>query len=274
MNKLIPFTLTVIASLVIFLRFFHLGTIPQGIHADEASYGYDAYSLLETGTDQWGESWPLSFKSFGDYKLNLPYLIIPSIKLVGLNTTATRLPSAVFGLLTAVTLFFTLELFRRSPLMSGMLTLIFATSPWSFGISRVFFESNVALFFYAVGLYIFVRTLKTKQVDRLYFLGIILLALSGYFYAPFRFMSLASVVLGLIYTRLAVAKTIILYLLVTLPILSQFFGGVGLTRLVQESSLRSFEHSLVINENRDFCYVSLHQNSALTKVCFYTGTNP
>ncbi|MBU0650230.1 hypothetical protein KKG63_03505 [Patescibacteria group bacterium] len=274
MTKLLPYFFTLAVALVIFLRFFRLGEIPMGIHADEASYGYDAYSLLKTGRDQWGQALPLSFKSFGDYKLNLPYLILPAVKLIGLTTAVTRLPSAVFGLLTAIVLFFTLQLLRRAPALNGFLTLIFATSPWAFGISRVFFESNVALFFIAVGMYVFVRTLKTKQTDRLYFAGIALLALAGYFYAPLRFVGLAVVALGLYYTRLAVTKTIVIYLLVTLPILSQYFSGVGLTRLAQESSLRAFEDSLVINENRDFCYQSLNQNSLLAKVCYLYWNKP
>ncbi|MFH1244014.1 MAG: phospholipid carrier-dependent glycosyltransferase [bacterium] len=274
MNKLLPFVITVMAGLIILLRFFQLGTIPQGIHADEASYGYDAYSLLKTGRDQWGQAWPLSFKSFGDYKLNLPYLIIPAIKLVGLTTTATRLPSAIFGLLTVIVLYLTLQLFRRSPILNGFLTLIFATSPWAFGISRLFFESNVALFFYTAGMYSMVRAIHTQRIDRIYYLGIILFSLAGYFYAPLRFIGLATVILGLCYTRLAVVKTIILYLLVALPILSQFFSGVGLTRLNQESSLRAFEYSLVINENRDFCYQSLNHNPLLTKACYLYWNKP
>lgn len=274
MNKLIPFILTVLAGLVIFLRFFQLGEIPRGLHADEASYGYDAYSLLKTGRDVWGESWPLTFKSFGDYKLSLPYLMIPAIKLVGLGTTATRLPSAVFGLATTVVLFYTLQLLRRAPRMNALMALIFATSPWAFGISRVFFESNTALFFFAFGFYVFVRAIKTKQIDRLYYLGIICLALAGYFYAAFRFMSLATLAIGLWRTRRAIGKSLVVYLLVSLPILPQFFSSIGLTRLAQESSLRSFEHALVINENRDFCYVSLNQNARLAKVCYLFWNKP
>ena len=32
--------------------------MPNGFHADEASIGYDAYSMLETGRDQYGEFLP------------------------------------------------------------------------------------------------------------------------------------------------------------------------------------------------------------------------
>ena len=38
----------------IFLRFYKLDVIPNGIDSDEASQGYDAYSILKTGKDRYG----------------------------------------------------------------------------------------------------------------------------------------------------------------------------------------------------------------------------
>ena len=49
------------------LRIPYLSSYPVGFHADEASMGYDAYSLLKTGRDQYGEFLPLHTRSFGDY---------------------------------------------------------------------------------------------------------------------------------------------------------------------------------------------------------------
>ena len=40
------------------LRQVDLTGVPNGFHADEASIGYDAYSMLETGRDQYGEFLP------------------------------------------------------------------------------------------------------------------------------------------------------------------------------------------------------------------------
>lgn len=238
---------------VIFLRLYKLGTVPNGIHADEASYGYDAYSILKTGRDVWGERLPLAFKSFGEYKLNLTYLIAPAIQLVGLNTTATRAPSAIAGIATAFVLYSTLNLLYKNKIVNAILTLIFTTSPWTFGISRVFFESNVALAFFAFGFFGILRAIKTQKADRLHVLSLISLALAGYFYAPLRFIGGAALVAGLYYSRQAVHKSLFIYLLIIIPILPQYFSGIGLKRLEQESGLRSFEHALIIDENRAFC---------------------
>ena len=38
------------------LRVVGISNYPIGFTPDEASWGYDAYSLLKTGKDQWGEN--------------------------------------------------------------------------------------------------------------------------------------------------------------------------------------------------------------------------
>ena len=86
---------------------------PPCFNADEASFGYNAYSILKTGKDEYGTLLPLRLKSFGDYKLPLyTYLSVPFIAVFGLNEFGTRalniflsflLPFAVY--LLAVELF-------------------------------------------------------------------------------------------------------------------------------------------------------------------------
>ena len=49
------------------LRLFWLYKFPVGFTPDETSFGYDAYSILKTGKDQWGRTLPLVLESFGDF---------------------------------------------------------------------------------------------------------------------------------------------------------------------------------------------------------------
>ena len=64
-----------------FLRLYQLGLIPNALTWDEAAVGYNAYSILKTGRDEYGELLPIIFKSFGDFKPGLyVYLVIPFIK--------------------------------------------------------------------------------------------------------------------------------------------------------------------------------------------------
>ncbi|KKQ97141.1 MAG: hypothetical protein UT23_C0017G0002 [Candidatus Woesebacteria bacterium GW2011_GWA1_39_12] len=89
-----------ILFLAAFLRLWKLGTIPPHLTSDEVALGYNAYSILKTGKDFWGESLPIVFKSFGDYTPGLyVYLAAPFIGVMGLNELSVRLPNAIFGVI-------------------------------------------------------------------------------------------------------------------------------------------------------------------------------
>src|SRR3989344_3677076 len=93
--------LLIILLIAAFLRLWKLGSIPPGLTADEASLGYNAYSIINSGRDFWGETFPIIFKSFGDYTPGLyVYLSIPFIAIFGLNEISVRLLSAISGILT------------------------------------------------------------------------------------------------------------------------------------------------------------------------------
>src|SRR3989344_4338949 len=90
--------LAVILGLAFFLRIAGLSSFPPGFTPDEASFGYDAYSILKTGKDQWGKPFPVVLESFGDFKSPLyTYLAVPSVASFGLNKFAVRLPNAILG---------------------------------------------------------------------------------------------------------------------------------------------------------------------------------
>src|SRR3989344_4938577 len=90
-----------ITALAFLLRFWRLGEIPNGLYQDETAIGYNAYSIIQTGRDEYGKSLPLYFKSFGDYKLPVYiYATVPSILMLGLTELAVRAPSALFGSLS------------------------------------------------------------------------------------------------------------------------------------------------------------------------------
>ena len=107
MNKLIKNNLIIMILLLAgFLRFWKLGTIPPHLTPDEASLGYNAFSVLKTGKDEFGEFLPIIFKSFGDYKPGLyVYFTIPSVLIFGLNEFSVRLPSAIAGVVAILLLY-------------------------------------------------------------------------------------------------------------------------------------------------------------------------
>src|SRR3989344_2284705 len=95
------FFFALILLLASVLRLVKLDTFPPALNWDEVSLGYNAYSLLLTGADEWGVSFPTIFRAFGDYKLpTYVYATTPIIKLLGPTDLAVRLPSALAGILT------------------------------------------------------------------------------------------------------------------------------------------------------------------------------
>jgi len=135
-----------------FLRFYNLSNNPPGLYVDEASIGYNALSILETGRGEYGKAFPVYFRSFGDYKMPLYiYLSVIPIKLFGLNPFSIRFCSAFFGSLSIILIYFLVKkLFSQKSSflpLSIVSSVIFAISPWSIFNSRAAFEVETALFF-------------------------------------------------------------------------------------------------------------------------------
>ncbi|MDK1082414.1 MAG: 4-amino-4-deoxy-L-arabinose transferase, partial [Anaerolineae bacterium] len=98
------FGILVLATL---FRLPWLAEIPPGFYVDEASTGYDAYSLMLTSKDQYGEFLPLFARSFGAYNESLyRFVTIIPIRLFGLTEFAVRLPAAIIGIFTVLALYF------------------------------------------------------------------------------------------------------------------------------------------------------------------------
>lgn len=152
------FVLPLILLLAFALRVILIGRVPVGFTPDEASFGYDAYSILKTGKDQWGHTLPIVLESFGDFKAPLyAYLTIPSVAVFGLNPFAVRLPNALLGTLAVlVTYLLTFELFKKKgvALTAGFLL---AISSWHVPLSRGAFEANLTTLILPLGIFLFLR---------------------------------------------------------------------------------------------------------------------
>lgn len=157
------------------LRIIWIDKVPNGFTPDEASFGYDAFSILKTGKDQWGHSFPLVLESFGDFKPPLySYILTPFVWLFGLERWVVRLPNALFGVMAIyVTYLLAKELlsgkFTRikeqinTDLMALIAAFLLAISPWHIMMSRGAFEANLTTFFLPLGIYLFLRGLKKEK---------------------------------------------------------------------------------------------------------------
>lgn len=226
--------LGLIFLLGLFLRLFQLGYVPGGFTPDEASQGYSAYSLLKTGKDEWGLSWPItSFRAFNDYRAPLQtYLIIPSIAIFGLNEFGVRFPSAIFGSLAIIFVYFLAKkLFPKSENIGLWAAFFLAISPWNIQFSRMALEANFSSFFFTGGLLFFLIALEKP---RYYILSAILWGFDLYSYLAAKIF-IPLFVLGLLFVFrdkiLKLKKHLLAFLLIlgvfAAPLYLDAFFGPG-----------------------------------------------
>src|SRR3989338_7108261 len=157
MGKKISLISIILIALV--LRFYRLGNYPA-LNADEAAIGYNAYSLMETGKDEHGNPWPIHFQSFNDFKPGgYFYLVLPFVKVFGLNEWSIRLPNALLAIASVYVLYLlVLKIFGNKKL-ALISALGLSVSPWHLHFSRGGWEVSTATFFILLGVYLFLRFL-------------------------------------------------------------------------------------------------------------------
>lgn len=146
------------------LRFALLSWNPPSLNWDEVSHGYNAYSILKTGMDQWGQKFPIfNFRAYGDYPttLNL-YLTIPFIIVFGLTEFAIRFPHALLGTLTIISVYFLTFGITKKNNLSLLTAFLVAIGPWYVFTSRFVLQSNLSVFLLISSAAFFVNRDKNK----------------------------------------------------------------------------------------------------------------
>ncbi len=164
MKKFLEFvTILVIFIAAVFLRVYKLDQIPPSLNWDEVAAGYNAYTIANWGVDEWGHKFPLVFQSFYDDKHPVHiYIAAAFIKVFGLSDFVTRLPSAVFGSLTVLAIYFLVRLMFKNRLAGIFSALFLAISSYHLQFSRGLWEVTFALFFYILGLLLFYIGIRKK----------------------------------------------------------------------------------------------------------------
>lgn len=114
---------------------------PAGFFIDEASIAYNAHTIAQNGTDEHGQTFPLYFRAFGEYKSPLYiYALAALFRITGPSVLVARLLSATLGLLTALFLgLLATRITRRHAI--GLIAFVSAgLTPWLFEVSRLVFE--------------------------------------------------------------------------------------------------------------------------------------
>lgn len=207
--KYLTFFIIFIACLV---RTLLIENYPVGLNQDEASIGYEAYSLLNYGIDRNGLSFPVHFISWGSGQNALyAYLIIPFIKLFGLNTFSIRLPMAIIGCISMLFFMYIAKIIAKdNKYLYILILIIFSFNPWHITKSRWALESNI---FPDLMLWSGVLIYKAlNNNNKYYYLSSLILGIScyaygtSYLYVPILFF--------LIYINLLIKKKITISILI------------------------------------------------------------
>ncbi len=274
--------LLIIIVLSFLLRFYKVTEDPPALNWDEVSIGYNAYSILKTGKDEWGQVFPVHFKAYGEYKLPTQiYASIPGIAIFGLNELGVRITPVIYGTLTVLLVFFLGRLLFQSELVGLVSAYLLAISPWHIQLTRASFESSFACFWVVLGMWFLVKGFTEKKW---FVISMIPFALSVFTYNAARiFTPLFLLVIIFIYrkefvkVRKLIIAAIVVFVVLLLPLAPFLLSGERSARYKLVSITDDPGLIPRINENRG--YSKLPQplprliHNKVTYITFYFTRN-
>lgn len=252
------FVLVLICLLFLVTRLYKIDSIPASVYWDEASIGYNAYSVLTTGKDEWGEFMPLHFRAFGEFKLPVYiYSVLVAESVFGLSTFAVRLPSVIYGLLSVVGLYLVIYKITQIKFISLISSFLFVISPWFFIFSRTGYEAVAGLAFFLWAIYFLLLSEKYKF---LIFISTFLFVISAYSYNSFRILTPIILGISLIYflikkAYLPVLISVVLIVGSLIPIYKLYKQDSGLSRL-QAVGSKNIVQNYIKNFSPKFLFIS------------------
>lgn len=191
------YVLIVIGCLI---RSVGINIIPHGLNIDEASSTYEAFSILNYGVDRNGNSFPVFLEAWGSGQNALyTYIMIPFIKLFGVNIVSTRLPMV---LISCISLFVWYKLLIK--IKNKKFALIglafFVICPWHIMKSRWGLESNIFPDITLYAIWFIIKFLETKK-DMYFYTATLIFGITAYAYGTSYFFLPLFLIPLLIYLR-------------------------------------------------------------------------
>jgi 4-amino-4-deoxy-L-arabinose transferase-like glycosyltransferase len=224
--------LLVVLFFAFILRIWRINVAPVSLFSDELDIGYHAYSIIKTGKDYSGNSWPLHFESYADVRTPIYiYSSIPTVYLFGISALGIRLPAVIFGVFSIWAFFLLVKCLFKNEKIALLGAFFMSISPWHLQYSRAGFEATALLFFLLFGLYLYYRSFKEEKY---FWLSILFITLTPWVYSTAKLFT--PLLLGFILLSkktyeisiLELRKGVLTGLLVGLPLVYiTFFGGGG-----------------------------------------------
>ena len=204
--------LLVILALAGFLRIVGLNQVPVELFGDEVDVGYQAYSLLKTGKDLYGQTLPTYIHSLAEWRAPLlMYATVPTIAVFGNTEWGVRLPSAIWGSLAPIILFLLVYQTTKSKSISLLSSLALALMPWHIHYSRVGFEVVIMLNLIMLATLLFIK--------KRYALCLLIFAISMYTYSTaVLFVPVWIIALVLISKKIPSFLSLLLFTITIIPL--------------------------------------------------------
>lgn len=258
-KRFILIFLGAIFLIAVLFRFINLNSYPAGLHVDEASLGYNGYSLLLTGRDDNRNFLPLYVDMFGDNRPSgYHFLTIVPIIIFGLTEFATRFPGALFGSISIFVIYFLTQVLFKNRAISLLSALLIALSPWHIVLSRASAEAVVALFLIILGFALLIRGLQENK-NKFIFWGAAIVSLSYFFYhTPRVFIPMAFLVFAAYlfpfwrkeFKAIRLKMLLVFIFLSGLVFCLVFFVRGGTGRYSQVNIFNNFETKFYIGQER------------------------
>ena len=178
--------LVVLAAL--FIRSYHISSLPPGVYPDEAVNGVDAITANAS------HSWKMFYENNNGREGLFMNLIALSFSLFGISVATFKMWSILFGTLTVLGMILLgEELFasRRAGIIAGFLT---ATSFWAINFSRIGFRAIMLPFVLVFTVFFLIRGIQKKKIIDYVFAGIFF-GIGAHTYISFRIAPLIIIVL-------------------------------------------------------------------------------
>lgn len=251
-NRLLLLSILLLAA---FLRLWKLDSVPPSASMDEASIGYNAYSVMKIGVDEYGNFPFLSQRGYDDWRRSTYlFLVAPFVAIFGLNVISIRLPAVMLSVLTVlatykIVLFIFSKKTKQATTTALLVAFCLAISPWHIYISRLGHESNAYLSFFVFGVLFFLRGLEDKK--SMVFSSIFFTLSMISYYAGQVLVPLFVVALLLIYRKelfllvradKKILSYLVIFIILLLPIVFMLFSPTSLTRFRGTSTFNPEVH--------------------------------
>lgn len=224
-KKLTLTILGIVLTIAALLRLWGLTKVPVALFGDEVDVGYQAYSILKTGKDYYGNAFPIHFHSLAEWRTPLYlYSAVPTVAVFGISPLGVRLPAAVFGILGVLALYLLISELTGNKKLALVAAGVLALSPWHLQYSRAGFEVTEMLFFYIIGLWLFFKSLRE---GKWLWLSAVCLALTPWVYSTAKLFTPLLLVFLLVVYRVELLKLSKKYLLAALLTLVLVSGPIA-----------------------------------------------